>query len=201
MHSARMEKTGAHMEETGDRLRGLMDAHPNYRGRGGQSALHRKTDVPQPTIARILANQSRPETVTASKLAAAFEVTCEWLLTGRGPKFIAELGANAPSVSVLHSGIPEETVRETLPIDVIKALQSALTAFRTGADILSSDLRTIIWYALTPVESGNIAQTSSAAASEHERSIVERATSAMKRTGDEHVEPTNKEKPKKRHQS
>lgn len=187
------------MEDIGDRLDGLMQAHPLYRGRG-QSALSRNTGVPQSTIARILSNKSIPEMGTIVKLAEAFDVTCEWLLTGRGPKFIADIGGSAPSANVLRHGLPVDTNLQKFPTSVTNALQSVLTAFRTGADIRSADVRTIIWYALTPVESGNIAQTSSADVTEHERAIVERATAALKRTGNEHVEP-NRETPKKRHQS
>lgn len=187
------------MEDIGDRLDGLMQAHPLYRGRG-QSSLSRNTGVPQPTINRILTNKSVPEMGTIAKLAVAFDVTCEWLLTGRGPKYVADIGGGAPSANVFTSGLPEDADQQKFPLDVTKALQSALTAFRTGADIRSADVRTIIWYALTPVESGNIAQTSSADVTEHERAIVERATAALKRTGNEHVQPI-RETPKKRHQS
>lgn len=195
-HSPCMEEC---MDDIGTRLDGLMQAHPLYRGRG-QSALSRRTGVPQPTINRILKNQSVPEMGTVVKLAEVFDVTCEWLLTGRGPKFIAELGTVGTSANVFHSGLPEDADQQKFPLDVTKALQSALTAFRTGADVKSADIRTIIWYALTPVESGNIARTSSADVTEHERAIVERATAALKRTGNEHVEPI-RETSKKRHQS
>lgn len=187
------------MENIGDRLDGLMQAHPLYRGRG-QSALARNTGVPQPTINRTLSNNSVPEMATVVKLAEAFDVTCEWLLTGRGPKFIADIGAGAHSANDLRRGLPTDLDLQKFPDDVTKALQSALTAFRKGSDIRSSDLRIIIWYALTPVESGNIAQTGAQASSEHEQAIVERATAAIKRTGNEHAERI-KGTSKKRHQS
>lgn len=112
----------------------------------------------------------------------------------------SKLCGNEHLANVFHRELPLEEGQQKFPIDVTKALQSALTAFRTGADVRSADLRTIIWHALTPVESGNIANTSSADVTEHERAIVERATAALKRTGNEHVEPT-RETPKKRHQS
>lgn len=185
------------MENIGDRLDGLMQAHPLYRGRG-QSALARNTGVPQPTINRILGNKSVPEMATVVKLAEAFGITCEWLLTGRGPKFIADIGSATQNVSIPHSGLPEESARQEFPDDVGKALQSVLTAFRTGADIRSADLRIIIWYALTPVESGTIAQNDEPANREHEQAIVERARAAIKRTGEDHERV--KSGSKKRHQ-
>jgi transcriptional regulator with XRE-family HTH domain len=187
------------METIGNRLDELMQAHPLYRGRG-QSSLARNTGVPQPTINRILSNKSVPEMATVVKLAEAFDVTCEWLLTGRGPKFIADIEASMQFANVLRSGIPEESEREKFPNNVTNALQAVLSAFRTGANISSSDVRTIIWYALTPVESGNIAQNNDLAHSDHEKTIVERATEAMKRTGDDHVD-RSKGGAKKRHQS
>jgi hypothetical protein len=192
MHSPRMD-------EIGDRLNGLMQAHQLYRGRG-QSALARTTGVPQPTINRILGNKSIPEMATVVKLAEAFGVTCEWLLTGRGPKFIADIGGIEQSANVSHSGIPAENDLQKFPVNVTNALQAALTAFRTGADVRSADLRTIIWYALTPMESGNIAHSSGPAHEEHEQAVVERAAAAIKRMGNEHVERT-KGSAKKRHQS
>lgn len=187
------------MENIGDRLDGLMQAHPLYRGRG-QSALARNTGVPQPTINRILSNKSVPEMATVVKLAEAFNVTCEWLLTGRGPKFIAEINEAMQFANVLRSGLPESSEREKLPDDVTKALQSVLSAFRQGADMRSADIRTIIWYALTPMESGNIAQTNDPTPSDHERSIVERAAEAIKRAGEEHGEH-GKVGARKRHKS
>jgi transcriptional regulator with XRE-family HTH domain len=190
LHSYRMETIGNRLDE-------LMQAHPLYRGRG-QSSLARNTGVPQPTINRILSNKSVPEMATVVKLAEEFDVTCEWLLTGRGPKFIADIGASAPTVSVMHHGLPEEPGLQEFPLEVTKALQSVLTAFRMGANISSSDMRTIIWYALTPVESGNIAQTSAPGHSERERSIVERATTALRRTGEAHDTRTPDESKKRR---
>ncbi|WP_230949166.1 helix-turn-helix domain-containing protein [Burkholderia multivorans] len=78
------------MKKVGDRLRELLHAHPNY-GERGQNRLSRDTGVPQPTISRILRGGSVPEMETLAALAIPFEVTCEWLLTERGPKFVAEL--------------------------------------------------------------------------------------------------------------
>ncbi|WP_175904189.1 helix-turn-helix domain-containing protein [Burkholderia seminalis] len=83
------------MKNVGDRLRDLLHAHPNY-GERGQSKLSRDTGVPQPTISRILRGGSVPELETLAALAIPFGVTCEWLLTERGPKFVAELYASPP---------------------------------------------------------------------------------------------------------
>lgn len=83
------------MKNVGDRLKELLHAHPNY-GERGQSKLSRDTGVPQPTISRILRGGSIPELETLAALAIPFGVTCEWLLTERGPKFIAELYASPP---------------------------------------------------------------------------------------------------------
>ncbi|MBZ5793885.1 helix-turn-helix domain-containing protein [Burkholderia contaminans] len=84
------------MKKVGDRLRELLHAHPNY-GERGQSKLSRDTGVPQPTISRILRGGSVPELETLAALAIPFGVTCEWLLTERGPKFVAELYASQPN--------------------------------------------------------------------------------------------------------
>ncbi|OXI42457.1 XRE family transcriptional regulator [Burkholderia aenigmatica] len=83
------------MKKVGDRLKELLHAHPNY-GERGQSKLSRDTGVPQPTISRILRGGSVPEMETLAALAIPFGVTCEWLLTERGPKFVAELYAPQP---------------------------------------------------------------------------------------------------------
>ncbi|MBH9725141.1 helix-turn-helix transcriptional regulator [Burkholderia contaminans] len=83
------------MKNVGERLRDLLLAHPNY-GERGQSKLSRDTGVPQPTISRILRGGSVPELETLAALAIPFGVTCEWLLTERGPKFVAELYASQP---------------------------------------------------------------------------------------------------------
>ncbi|WP_243772165.1 helix-turn-helix domain-containing protein [Burkholderia anthina] len=78
------------MRTIGERLKELIFAHPNY-GERGQSKLSRDTGVPQPTISRILRGGSVPEMETLAALAVPFGVTCEWLLTERGPKYVAEL--------------------------------------------------------------------------------------------------------------
>lgn len=141
--------------DVGNRLNELMQGHPLYRGRG-QSALSTDAGVPQATISRILANKSVPEMATAIKLAKKFKVTCEWLLTGRGPKFIADIGAGELSANVLRHGLPANDGREDFPENVKNSLQSMLHALRTGDDLKGSDLRTIISYALMPFESGTI---------------------------------------------
>jgi transcriptional regulator with XRE-family HTH domain len=75
----------------GDRLDELMQANPLYAGNRGQSALARASGVPQPTISRILKKKAAPEMETVTKLAVALSVTCEWLLTERGPKYIKDM--------------------------------------------------------------------------------------------------------------
>nr|WP_256978803.1 helix-turn-helix transcriptional regulator [Burkholderia sp. AU33423] len=93
------------MKNVGDRLKELMLAHPNY-GERGQSKLSRDTGVPQPTISRILRGGSVPELETLAALAIPFGVTCEWLLTERGPKFVAELYAAQPHERMAETGRP-----------------------------------------------------------------------------------------------
>ncbi|MFZ3286594.1 MAG: helix-turn-helix transcriptional regulator [Telluria sp.] len=53
-----------------------------------QSALSRASGVPQPTINRILKGPTKkgPETDTLMKLAAACNVTLDWLREGKGPR-------------------------------------------------------------------------------------------------------------------
>ncbi|WP_257146322.1 helix-turn-helix domain-containing protein [Burkholderia sp. JKS000303] len=68
----------------------LMQAHSLFSGTRGQSALSRASGVPQPTISRLLKKSSAPEMETVVKLARPFGVTCEWLLTERGPKYVAD---------------------------------------------------------------------------------------------------------------
>lgn len=75
----------------GDRLDELMQANSLYAGNRGQSALARASGVPQPTISRILKKKAAPEMETVAKLAVALNVTCEWLLTERGPKYIKDV--------------------------------------------------------------------------------------------------------------
>ncbi len=75
----------------GDRLDELMQEHSLFSGTRGQSALSRASGVPQPTISRLLKKSSAPEMETVVKLARPFGVTCEWLLTERGPKYVADI--------------------------------------------------------------------------------------------------------------
>ncbi|WP_333998264.1 helix-turn-helix transcriptional regulator [Burkholderia orbicola] len=75
----------------GDRLDELMQDNSLYAGNRGQSALARASGVPQPTISRILKKKAAPEMETVAKLAVALNVTCEWLLTERGPKYIKDM--------------------------------------------------------------------------------------------------------------
>ncbi|WP_175712665.1 helix-turn-helix domain-containing protein [Burkholderia ambifaria] len=112
------------MKNVGDRLRELLLAHPNY-GERGQSKLSRDTGVPQPTISRILRGGSVPELETLAALAIPFGVTCEWLLTERGPKFVAEL----------YTALPHERVADTsppLPTNALKLISEIKRASEAG---------------------------------------------------------------------
>jgi transcriptional regulator with XRE-family HTH domain len=86
------------MTTIGDRLDELMQAHPHYSGRRGQSALARKTGVSQPTISRILKGSGTPELGNVTKLAVEFGVTVEWLLSEREPKYQAEVRAKSGQI-------------------------------------------------------------------------------------------------------
>lgn len=77
------------MDTAGARLFDLLSKHPNY-GPRGQSRLSRDSGVPQSTISRFIKDGNVPEMETIAKIAVVFEVTCEWLITGRGPKYVAE---------------------------------------------------------------------------------------------------------------
>ncbi|WP_175044539.1 helix-turn-helix domain-containing protein [Burkholderia lata] len=112
------------MKKVGDRLRELLHAHPNY-GERGQSKLSRDTGVPQPTISRILRGGSVPEMETLAALAIPFGVTCEWLLTERGPKFVAELYAQKPHDRAVEPPRP-------LPLYVQKLISEIKRASEAG---------------------------------------------------------------------
>lgn len=112
------------MKKVGDRLRELLHAHPNY-GERGQSKLSRDTGVPQPTISRIMRGGSVPEMETLAALAIPFGVTCEWLLTERGPKFVAELYAQRPQDKAI------EPPRQ-LPLHVQKLISEVKRASEAG---------------------------------------------------------------------
>lgn len=125
-------------QDVGDRLNDLMQAHPLYRGRGGQSALGKKTGVPQPTINRILGKKSVPEMATLAKLAAEFDVTTDWLLTGRPPKhnadyLVREEGGGTTTVVQTkhqqHKGSTTANLGE-YPDFVIEALEAVVEAYR-----------------------------------------------------------------------
>lgn len=74
----------------GDRLDELMRADVRF-GERGQSALARASGVPQATISRTLKKASAPEMETVVQFAKVFNVTCEWLLTERGPKYVKDM--------------------------------------------------------------------------------------------------------------
>lgn len=112
------------MKKVGDRLKELLHAHPNY-GERGQSKLSRDTGVPQPTISRILRGGSVPEMETLAALAIPFGVTCEWLLTERGPKFVAELYTPQPYDRAAEAPRP-------LPLHVQKLISEIKRANEAG---------------------------------------------------------------------
>lgn len=139
------------MEETfGSRLDALMNEHQLYRGRGGQSALSRDTGVPQPTINRLLSNKSTPEMATAKKLAAAFGVSVEWLITGEGGKkpsarewarrSVEEFEAELAELEKAHPELAQRpaarlrlAARSEAPAFVIEAMLAVWDAHLSGA--------------------------------------------------------------------
>lgn len=72
------------METIGSRL----DLAMKEAGYKSQMALSNASDVPQPTISRILKGKSEPEAATIAALAVACRVATEWLMTGRGNKYV-----------------------------------------------------------------------------------------------------------------
>ena len=85
-----------------------------------QSALARRSGVPQATISRILKGEGRrgPETETIKKLAAACSVTFEWLNEGRGP---SEAGSGkaakvegSPPVAQNDDLVPAAEIKELI---------------------------------------------------------------------------------------
>lgn len=88
MYSPGMSKTD-NTDDVGSRLDEAM--RPKFGT--NQSALSRASEVPQPTIARILngkVGKRGPEAMTVKKLAAACEVRFDWLNQGIAPKSLGE---------------------------------------------------------------------------------------------------------------
>lgn len=63
------------------------------KGISTQKMLSDKSGVPQGTISRILKGDGKrgPESANVAKLAAACKCTFEWLMTGNGAKYLADL--------------------------------------------------------------------------------------------------------------
>src|SRR4051794_5997111 len=94
MYSCQMSSIGSRLDEA------MREAR--FRS---QSALARKSGVPQATISRILSGNGEqgPETETMRKLAAASGVTFAWLTEGVGSKHRGLSGAEAhPMPMSLH---------------------------------------------------------------------------------------------------
>lgn len=127
LHIQRMD-TRETDQQFGDRLDELMQGHERY-GVRGQSALAKDSGVPQPTISRILKNKSAPEMETVARLAVVFNVTCEWLLTGRGPKYVRLM-------RIEDSENPDENVSRELSTEEISTLISRLQDLQTQVSAL-----------------------------------------------------------------
>ena len=82
-----------------------------------QSALSRASGVPQPTINRILKGGGKkgPETETVKKLAAACNVSFQWLMEGIGPKH--GLYATPDPAPPLQTNEPSQQATYHLPAD------------------------------------------------------------------------------------
>jgi transcriptional regulator with XRE-family HTH domain len=102
----------------------MREAH-EYGPRGiSQSALNRKSGVPQATISRTLKGQTDPEIDTIRRLAAALDVTFEWLNEGIPPK--RRGGTSAPSLAHNPPAAPDQdqaTIDEG--IELLKAYRMA----------------------------------------------------------------------------
>ncbi|CAB3730627.1 helix-turn-helix domain-containing protein [Paraburkholderia rhynchosiae] len=153
-------------EDVGDRLNELMQAHPLYRGRGGQSALGKKTGVPQPTINRILGKKSLPELGTLSKLAIEFGVTTDWLMTGRPPKFIADivLTDSAGNVTLVEAkqhrqdrrAVEKMAAEQALPEYVSEAIAAIHKAYADNVPREAFDAVRVLFSQLKPSVGGTI---------------------------------------------
>lgn len=111
------------MNTFADRLDELIQAHPLYKGTRGQSLLSRKTGVPQPTISRILKSANAPEMKTVVPLALEFGVACEWLLTGRGPKYLVEAKQGKASLEAEETNQIEQSLQNQLIHEIFENLK------------------------------------------------------------------------------
>jgi transcriptional regulator with XRE-family HTH domain len=184
-------------DDVGDRLNELMQANPLYRGRGGQSALGKKTGVPQPTINRILGKKSTPEMGTLAKLAHEFNVTTDWLLTGREPKHsidYVQLDRNKVPTAVFEaknqSSLTEEEARSQaeqyvdalLPAYVQDAIAAIREAYKRDAPRETFDAVRVLFSQLRAPESGKLTplkKDEAVKSSPAMQSISEQAARAM----------------------
>ncbi|WP_186107297.1 helix-turn-helix domain-containing protein [Burkholderia gladioli] len=125
------------MNTAGARLFDLLSKHPNY-GPRGQSRLSRESGVPQSTISRFIKDENVPEMETIAKIAVVFGVTCEWLITGRGPKYVTE--TYAPALSSSHPlSAPARMLIESIVTEDQKGLRSdAFSALNESLRIFSA---------------------------------------------------------------
>lgn len=86
------------MDKMDDEIASRLDEAMLLRGFKSQSALARASEVPQPTINRILkgGGKSGPETGTLKKLASALRVRFEWLSDGQGEMSVPGYGGTTP---------------------------------------------------------------------------------------------------------
>jgi SOS-response transcriptional repressor LexA len=90
-----------------------------------QSALSRASGVPQPTINRILKGGGKrgPETETIKKLAAACNVSFQWLMEGVGPTPRAK-SMKAEELQVPYDANVKTAILGVRPIPVISYIQA-----------------------------------------------------------------------------
>lgn len=125
----------------GDRLDELMQDDARF-GARGQSALASASGVPQPTISRILKKNGAPEMETVVKLAVVFGVTCEWMLTGRGPKYARELGADVvvyPDENLTAQTIPAEMATLIKRLRNLHTEVQAILSYAEGLPSVSAE--------------------------------------------------------------
>lgn len=102
-----------------------LDYAMRVRGIRSQSALHRASGVPQPTISRILKGTTeQPDAATMQRLADALRISLEWLLQGRGPGpddspdlKVRALPAEKGNVTVWESGDELDDGEERIWLD------------------------------------------------------------------------------------
>lgn len=125
----------------GDRLDELMQDDKRF-GPRGQSALARLSEVPQATISRTLKKASAPEMETVVRFAKVFNVTCEWLLTGRGPKYIRDMRDGVmgnPGLNITDRPTIEEISTLISRLQTLHDQVLDLLTFAKGIPLISPD--------------------------------------------------------------